>query len=225
MPLPQPPGTRVRPPPPVTSAETGRDGRKSEGRTDKRQPSATSREIGRGARPTFTIYRAGRGLRPEGAGAGLAQRNRGGSGGARGGLESWGAEPGLGGWGWGNGAPPPPTPRSPILDPGWAQTRRFRSELPCTCVARRPAGARGPRPPSAAGPTPSSPAGWGKVTPGRLRVGDSAPFRPASRLLHLPPAPRSRLLRLQFRPVPLLPGQPSRPPRLLTASLCSLWAA
>ena len=32
-------------------------------------------------------------------------------------------------------------------------------------------------------------------------------------------------MRLQFRPVPLLPRQPSRPPRLLTASLCSLWAA
>lgn len=75
MPLPQPPGTRVQPPPPVTSAETGRDRRKSEGRTDKRLPSATSREIGWGARPTFTIYREGRGLRPEGAGAGLAQRN------------------------------------------------------------------------------------------------------------------------------------------------------
>ena len=75
IPLPQPPGARVRPPPPVTSAETGRDRKKSEGRTNKRLPPATSREIGWGARPTFTISRAGRGLRPEGAGAGLAQRN------------------------------------------------------------------------------------------------------------------------------------------------------
>lgn len=65
LPLPLPPGTRARPPPPVTSAETGRGQEKVRGkRTDQRaaglglwgQPRAE--KLAEGACPTFTIYRA-----------------------------------------------------------------------------------------------------------------------------------------------------------------------
>lgn len=153
---------RARPPPPVTSAETGSGGRrKSEGRTDKRTAARPPRARheprnwlraralpllysapGRpGAPPTSgpagqSRARRRRSLGPEGAGAGTAQRSRGRE---RGGLGPWGAR------GGGKKTRAQAALRSPLLARGWTHALLCRSEARGTCVARRPADARGPR--------------------------------------------------------------------------------
>nr|XP_044613815.1 translation initiation factor IF-2-like [Equus asinus] len=228
-------GTRARPPPPVTSAETDRGHEKvrgKHGQTDcersTRAP-ATSREIGRrrtpylyyiprrggpGPRPLAARVAnrrpGGRGLGPEGAGAGPAQRSRGGERGGGSGEEraahraaparSAGREPGLPGWG------------------------------PRTCVATRPADARGPwsgcpdpvlstRLPAAARSRPPSAAG--RRGPGGAREGhagtpESRGLCPAPPRLPAPaPAAPSALpaaaVAVPARPSPSRPAQPAAP--------------
>lgn len=142
----------------------------------------------------------------------------------RGGLESGGAERGRG-----NGERPPGSnTQPPSLAPGWAHTRSFFSEVPGTCVARRPADARGPRPgcpdpvplvrsrpPSAAGPPLLGP---GRVGEGHSGTPESRRLCPAQPRLSAPaPAAPSALpapaVAVPARPSPSRPAQPAAPAR------------
>lgn len=109
-----------------------------------------------------------------------------------------------------------------LLAPGWAPTTPFRSWVPCTCVARRPADARGPRPhcpdpapparsrpPSAAGPPLLGPSGVGE---GHSGTPASQGLCPAPPRLSAPAPATPSALPVTAVAVPARPSR-SRPAR------------
>lgn len=151
---------------------------------------------------------AGPAARRGGRGAGTKEQR--GGGGARGGLEP----------GRGNGEPA--TPRSPLLDPGWAQTRPsvLSCSAPASPGARQALGVPGLPPP----PVPPL-LGPGWVGEGHSRTPESRGLCPAPPRLPAPaPAAGSALpaaaVAVPARPSPSRPAQSAAPaPDCLTVLL------